>query len=176
MDVLELHAFLLRAVHLEEDVENRRLRAGPPALRAPQDPVDHDALAGRDLPGDVVLQIPFEPLRLLAAAQDLRRLLNLDLLCVEVLGRLADELELRARRGPTAPALRFVALHRLAERLPLLRLLDDRVASQALERRVDDLRPHLRRLPDETFDGQEVPEVLRAQVPHHDPRVAREGD
>src|SRR3972149_4680655 len=147
LDLLELHPLFLDAVDVHEDVEDRRPRARTAALGAPQDAVHDDALARRDRPGDVVLHVGLDALRLFPAAEDLWRLLGLDLLGVEVLRRLPQQLAFRARGRALAAALVLVALERLAERLPLLRLLDDRVAPQALERGVDDLPTEPRRLP-----------------------------
>src|SRR3970040_2300860 len=49
LDLLELALFHLHAADVEEDVEDRRLRAGAPPLRAPEDAIQDDALAGGDL-------------------------------------------------------------------------------------------------------------------------------
>src|SRR5207247_9869081 len=79
-DFLELDVFLLDRVDVHEDVEEGRLRARTSLLDATQDPVHHDALTGSDASGEVVLDIQCETLRLLPAAQTLRRFLDLELL------------------------------------------------------------------------------------------------
>src|SRR3990170_1802977 len=174
LDLLELPLLELQGVRVEEDVEQGRLLARLASLAAPQDPVEDDAHPRRDLACEVVLHEAAQALGLLPAPEALGRFLDLDLLGVQVPGRLPEELELRRARAPLAAALVLVALEGLAERLAFLGLLDHGAAPEALERRVDDHRADLRGLPDEALHRDEAAEVLRAEVPDLHAGVPRE--
>src|SRR6266540_4245754 len=104
----------------------------------------------------------------------LRRILNLELLRVEVQGRLREELEFRCARGTLAPSLFLVALERLAEVLSILRFLEDRPAPEALKQRVRDARSDFRGFSDQSFDRDVLSEVLRPQIADRHAPVPRQ--
>src|SRR3989449_1124967 len=171
LDLLELDLFLFDRVDVHEDVEQRGLLTGSALLDASQDAVHDDPLSRRDAPREVVLQVEREPLGFLASAQAFGRLLDLELLRVDEERGLREEFELRRARGTLASALFLVTLERLAEGLSVLRLFDDRPASEALEPGVRDPRTDFGRLAHEAFDGNVLSEVLRPQRTDRDPSV-----
>src|SRR5437899_5402963 len=174
LDLFEFHLLLLDGVDVHEDVEESRLRSRASLLNAPQNPAHHDPLPWCDVAGEIVLDVQRQALRLLPAAQAFRRLLNLELLRVEIEGGLREELELRRTRGSLAAALFLVALERFAEVLSILGFLDDRAAPEALEERIRNPRTDFRGLADESLDGDILSEVLRAKVADWNPAVPRQ--
>src|SRR5438309_2573597 len=174
LDLFEFDLLLLDGVDVHEDVEESRLRSRSSLLDAPQDPAHHDALPWGDTAGEIVLDVQREPLRLLPSPEAFRRFLNLELLRVEIQGRLREELELRRARRSFAAPLFLVALERFAEVLSILGFLDDRAAPEALEERIRIPRTDFRGLEDESLHGVIMSEVFRAKVADWNPAVPRQ--
>src|SRR5205814_1601390 len=105
----------------------------------------------------------------------IRKMSGLALLRVEVHRRLGHQAEFRRARRPFAASLFLIAFERLPERLPVLRLLDDRPATEALEERVRHARTDLGRLAHEALDGDVLAKVLRPQVANRHAPVPGQG-
>jgi len=166
--LLELHG-----EHREVDVEQGGLDAVA-LLLAPEDAVQDDAVPGGERPRQVVLEEGREALGLGPSPQPLGGLLHLHLLRVDVHGLLRQQLELGASGRPPAPLLLLVALHRLPEVQPVLRLQDPGGAAHAAEDAEDEPRAHLGGLADQPLHRDEPPEVLAPQVADLDAAVPGE--